>query len=125
MAKKQKIVSKKRLREILPFLQTFKELRPTQRCILIAHIDDVSCEVLCETICNVLKNPKVASKQRTKLKRLLQPHKNSLRALSTPSTSKSVKKKKLHQLGGFPLSALLSTAIPLLLSRLTRNNGLV
>lgn len=109
-------VSKRRLREILPFLQTFKDLKASQRGIMLAHLDDKSCETLYETVSNVLKNPMVTAAQRKKLKKVLLPHKHCLRSLTTRSGSARSKRKKLQKIGGFPFAAILGTAIPLLLN---------
>lgn len=109
-------VSKKRLREILPFLQTFKDLRPAQRSIMLAHLDDKSCEILYEAVSNVLRNPTVSAAQRKRLRKVLQPHKHCLRSLISRSGSSANKRRKLQKIGGFPFSAILSTAIPLLLN---------
>ena len=112
-------VSKRRLREILPFLQTFKDLQPTQRGIMLAHLDDKSCEVLYEAISNVLQNPTVTEAQRKRLKKVLQPHRQCLRSLISRRGSRASKRKKLQQIGGFPFAAILGTAIPLLVNLLT------
>ena len=111
---------KSHLKKVLPFLQMFKELRPVQRGILLDHLNDESCETLCETITNVLTNPKLAKGKRTKLKKVLAPHKNSLRSLTKPRLSKKTKRKRLNQIGGFPIAAILGAAIPLLINLITR-----
>ena len=108
--------SNKRLRKLLPFLQTLKQLRPAQRSILLAHIDDVSCEMLYETISNVLRNGKVTPAQQKRLKKALLPHKSCLRTLMSKTCSKQRKRHNLNQIGGFPLGTILATAIPLLLN---------
>ena len=111
---------KKRLREVIPFLQTFKDLRPNQRGILINHIDDKSCEILYEAIANVLRSPRISDGQKKKLRRALQAHKSCLRSLISSKTSKTVKRKKLQQIGGFPLATILATAVPLVLDLLMK-----
>lgn len=109
-----------RLRSILPFLQTFKDLSSRQRGIMLGHIDDKSCEVVCEAISNVLCNPRVPELHRKRLRRSLMPHKKHLRILLKKGTSKKVKRQKLSEIGGFPLAAILSTAVPLLLDLLLK-----
>lgn len=113
--KNHKRCSMKRLSKILPFLQTFKELRPSQRGIMLAHLDDSSCKILQETIANVLRNPSVSESRKKKLRKVLQPHKSALRNLARGSSSGGAKKKTLYKIGGLPLAAILSTAIPILL----------
>lgn len=108
------------MRVILPFLQIFKELRPNQRTILLSHIDDRSCEAIFEAFANVLRNDKVSPATRKRLKRSLAPHKNCLRTIINRRASCKTKRKKLQQLGGFPFAAIISAAIPLLMSALQR-----
>ena len=112
--------SKKHIRKLLPFLQVLKELRPVQRNILLAHIDDKSCEMIYEAISNVLQNSKVSYGSRKRLKKALQPHKRCLRTLISKTCSRSRKRKYLTKIGGFPLGTILATAIPLLLNLFTR-----
>lgn len=107
-------------RAILTFLQTLKGLRPAQRTTILSHLDHESCEVLYETISNVLRNPDVTPSRRIRLRSVLSPHKNTLRFLSSKQRSLSSKKKRLPQMGGFPLAAILSAAIPLLLGLLRK-----
>lgn len=107
--------SRKKLREILPFLQTVKELRPAHRAIILAHLDDSSCEALYEAVYNVLRNPRLSVSQRIQLKKVLQPHKACLRSLVNKKASTKTKRKKLYEVGGFPLTTILATAIPLLI----------
>ena len=116
MVKAPSKYGRKKLRDILPFLQTFKELRPAQRGILLAHLDDSSCEILCDAVANVLKNPKVNSATRKKLGKSLNPHKVLLRKLANPKESTKSKRKILYKVGGFPLASILTAAVPLLLN---------
>ena len=112
--------SHKRLRKVLPFLQVLRELRPQQRSILLSHIDDESCEMVYEAVANVLKNSKVTSAQRRRLKKALEPHKKCLRTLISNKSSRSAKRKNLLAVGGFPIGMILSAALPLLLNLLTK-----
>jgi hypothetical protein len=108
----------KRLRTILPFLQTMKELKPAQRGIMLAHLDDNSCQILCEAAANVLTNPRI-TKQRKKLREALLPHKKILRTLATTNgRNVGFKRKTLYKLGANPLGYILSAAVPLLLDLL-------
>lgn len=101
---------------ILSFLQALKGLRPAHRTVLLSHLDENSCETLYETISNVLCNTNITSSQRRRLKKQLTPHKDTLRFLSCKRKSPQAKKKRLTQMGGFPITTILSTAIPLLTS---------
>jgi hypothetical protein len=111
---------KKYLQDILPFIHTFKTLRPAQRVILLAHLDDKSCNLLCECCANVLHNSKIPTAKRKRLSKALLPHKAALRQLVHPSGSLTAKRKKLYQLGGGPLSLILGTALPLLVDLLRK-----
>ena len=121
MARKSKTKSvpsqgrgKQHLRALLPLLRTLKSINSTHRAHLIAHIDDRTCDALCETVSNVLSNPNVSAQKRRRLKKLLLPYKTALRVCADKGKSVGVRKKKLEKIGGFPLGAILGTAIPLL-----------
>ena len=101
---------KRRLRMILPFLQTLRELKPTQRQILLAHIDIPSCEILYETIANVLSSERVSVKTRRRLKKTLAAHKKCLRVLVNKKKSHANRRKKLYSIAGSPL-ALVSAIV--------------
>jgi len=110
---------RKYLKRMLPLLQTIKDFKPKQRrSILLNHLDDEACETIYEAVANVLKNERVDPKTRLRLKKKLAAHKNDLRYLASPSKKPALKKKKLAKMGGFPLTAILSAAIPLLLSHI-------
>ncbi len=111
--------SKKALKKILPFLQVLKDIKPVQRKILLAHLDDQSLNNICEATSNVLHNPNLTSKQKTRLRRYLNPHKSSIRYLSRKKTTVKNKKKKLFEIGGNPLAFILSAAIPLLIDAIS------
>ena len=123
MAGKKRIVKKKKYvksqaKRDLPLLQTLKELNQRQRCIVLSHLNDGSCESVCEAISNVVKNPKIKSSG--KLKRQLNPHKKALRFIANKRATVKQRRKKLVQLGGNPIAAILATAVPFLLNLLTR-----
>ena len=114
--KKRLQSDKKRLRAMLPFLQILKDLTPNQRAIILAHINDSSCEAIYETVSNVLRNKSVSEADARKLKRFLAPHKTCLRSLASKRLSSTQKRRKLYQIGGLPLATILGVGIPLLLS---------
>jgi len=99
----------------LSLLQALKSVRPECRDKLLEHLNDSGCEILFETIKNVLRNDKVKAHSRAKLKKVLAPHKNALRYISKKGKPLTLKKKRLRQIGGNPLTSILTTAIPLLL----------
>ena len=109
--------NRKKLQHLLSFLQSLKIVKPTHRKIIIAHLDNNSLECICEAITNILHNPNLPSHQLNKLKKHLIPYKNSLRYLS--KKNRKHKKKKLIEIGGNPLTYILSAAIPLLINALT------
>jgi len=107
----------KYLKRMLPLLQTIKDFKPKQRrSILLNHLDDEACETIYEAVANVLKNERVDPKTRLRLKKKLAPHKKDLRYLASSGKKLALKKRKLAKMGGFPLTAILNAAIPLMLS---------
>lgn len=118
--KQVKSISKKKLQHVLPMLDTLKKVSSKQRPILLSHFDDASCSAIYETVHNVIHNPKVNSKCQKRLKKSLYPYKKDLRYLANKKHSNKSKKKRLIRMGGFPIGAVLSAAIPLLLNLLTK-----
>lgn len=107
-------------RRQIPLLQTLKELKPTHRSIMLGHMNDESCEAIYKAVRNVLQSNKIGTKEKKNLRSKLLPYKNEVRALSNDKKSRKSKRKTLLQLGGFPLSTILSVAIPLLLQAIKK-----
>ena len=105
-------------RAVLPFLQTLMGMTPAQRTIILGHIDDKSYEMLYDTVMYVLTTGrrKLSDDDGEKVRRLLGEHKCDLRYLCNHKKAKTLKKKRLMRMGGFPLGVIVSTAIPLLTS---------
>jgi hypothetical protein len=103
--------------EVIKLLQSLRKHPSSSRGTILKHLDDRTCESLYEIIYNILNNPKVPSK---KLSGKLAAHKKKILYIANPKNSPTIKKKYLAQMGGFPFTAILSTAIPLLISYLTR-----
>ena len=103
-------------RILLPLLSVLKSVKPEQRQILMAHLDDKTRDRLYETIAQVLKSEQVPLAKRVFLKSKLSDYKTELRYLTTPGKSGREKKRKLAQVGGSPMNYVLQTAIPLLLN---------
>ena len=100
---------------VLPLLQCLRHLTPTQRTLLLPHLDDRSTATVCEAVRKVLA-ARLPRLLKDKLKRSLLEHKDSLRCLSSPNRSLSSKRSTLPRMAGAPLSIILQTAIPLLVS---------
>jgi hypothetical protein len=114
--RRQRAAVKKRTEKYLPLFQTLQEFKPREkRSILLAHLDDETCEALYEAVANVVKNDSIPIARRKKLRRLLEGHSSSLRYLADFHRSKKKKRKLLPTLGGSALSAVLDASIPLLL----------
>ena len=101
---------------LLPLLNALRSVEPKQRIILMAHFDDKTRDAIYETIAHVLKSEKVPFAKRLFLKSKLTPYKSQLRILANKKKGSLQKKKKLAQIGGGPMSHVLSTAVPLLLN---------
>jgi hypothetical protein len=113
---------KRKLRNILPLLKTLQDVRPhNNRSILLSHLDDEACEALYETLYNVMGNPKLGDKKKASLRKILWDQQDNIDFLtkSGKKFTPKLKRKKLAAMGGFPLAAILSAGIPLLLDLLT------
>lgn len=122
------------LERMLVFLQTLKELRPKHRIILLSHVDPTSHDCVCEAISNVLRSRRISAAKRGRLRKLLAPHKEVLRRLADgrrrrgsrrgavagagAAAEEASRAASLVQIGGYPLSRVLSAAVPLLLDAL-------
>ena len=107
------------LRKVLPFMHTLRTLKPAQRIILLEHLDTKSQAALYSALRKVINSKTTPIAHREKLKRILAPHKKSLRYLVDAKKPLRLKKKKLVQMGG-QLGAVLGVAIPVLLDLLMK-----
>lgn len=106
----------KQSRVLLPLLEVLKSVKPEQRVIILAHLDDPTRDVLYKTIGRVLKSSKLPISKRLFLKSKLAPFKTELRELVDDRKSSRQKKKRLTQMGAGPMSYVLRAAIPLILN---------
>lgn len=112
-------------RRLLPLLGVLKAVRPYQRVILMAHLNDKTHDALYRTINKVLRSERVPFRKRLFLRSKLRKFKREFRQLSAVSDAPTTrvtrslaarKKKALMQVGGSPFSYMLQAAIPLLLN---------
>lgn len=110
------------VKKIVPFLNTVKDVKKSNRAVLMQHLSEDSCNLLFDTIRNIIKSDTVSPTQKKLLKRKLGRHKSLLRYLSDPSKPINTRRRRMIQSGkGLPfLGTILSTAIPLLLSLITK-----
>jgi len=106
---------KRKARAVLPLLNAIRSVKsPQLQNALLSKLSDDACEELYEMIANVLVNPKVKAATRTRLRKVLAPHKPCLRYMAKKSNPPTLKRRRLMQVGGFPLAAIINAAIPLL-----------
>ena len=108
------------LRTYLPLFKLFRNLSKKDQLVLLPHLDEISQEAICSVISSCVQKAKLSKKKKDFLKKKLSKQKAGIRALSRDNgkLSKSQKNDLLIQLGGSPLSLLLSAAIPLISSLL-------
>ena len=111
---------RREMTEALPFLRAMQTVNPKYRPLIIDRLDDRGRDILCRGVSNVVENPALNEKTRKRLAKKLSPHRDAIRSLCKKCGSKNKRKKILTQLGGFPLSLVLSTALPLLLNLINR-----
>ena len=107
---------RERKKLILPLLDTLKSLPPDRMKILLSHLDDQTRDALYETITYTLSSEKVPFRKRLFLQSQLRPYRNDIRLLASRKVGSSVKKARMAQLGGGPMTHVLRTAIPLMLN---------
>ena len=130
MATKKESVKKKRnermryqdLKTCIPFIHAIKSVPSKYRPIILDHLDNNSREILYATIEKVVKaKPETHTKGVVKkVKKYCGLHKDKFRYLSKVKGSSLRKKKILSQVGGFPLAAILSTAVPILIDYISK-----
>lgn len=101
---------------LLPLLEVLKTVKPDQRVILLAHLDDKTRDLLYQTIQRVLTSDRIPFRKRLFLKSKLNNYKHDLRYLADQRKSPGAKKRKLAQVGAGPMTYILRAAIPLLLN---------
>lgn len=109
------MVKGKQNRVLLPLLEVLKSVKPDQRVIILAHLDDQTRDLLYKTIYKVINSDKIPFAKRRFLNSKLTPFKNELRDLGDANKTLFQKKKRLIQVGGGPMSYVLRAAIPLIL----------
>lgn len=103
-------------KRVLPLLRTLQDFKPKRnRSILLSHLDDEACEALYEAVANVMLNDRLHPAVRAKLSQLLKRHRRPMEILSDADAEPALKRRHLAQMGGNPLSLILSAAIPILL----------
>lgn len=116
MSPRRPKVRKHRTAIVLPLLHVLKSLKPQQRVILLAHLDDKSRDALYQAIGHVLTTDKIPMRKRLFLKHQLSPHKEDLRFLCSKRHDSECKRRKLTQIGGGPMAHILRAAVPLMLN---------
>lgn len=112
--KKSKIhFAGKNLRHQLPLLKVLRDIKPEQRTIILAHLDNQGCSTVINSVKKVLHNKKLNNHTRKKLIKTLSSQKNLFRKLI--SSKKGKDRKQLLPAVGSGLGLVLGTAIPLLL----------
>lgn len=109
-------------RVVLPLLQTLMGMTPAQRTVIVAHLDDASQDMLIDTVDYVVKKgrKKLPKDKADSLAGLLSEHKSDVRYMCNRKHVAKLRRRRMRQMGGFPLGLIISTAIPLLFSLLRK-----
>ena len=97
----------------IPLLKVLHELKPDQRTIVLASLDNKSCTAVVNCLRKLIKNKKLNRKTKTKLRKALGGQKETLRSLIYDNRTKQ-RKELLPRVGG-GLGVALGAAIPILL----------
>lgn len=108
--------------QLLPLLQTLMGMTPAQRTVVVAHLDTKSQDMLIDTIDYVLRmgRQKLPKDKAAELSEVLSEHKDDLRYVCDRKRPIKSRRKRMQQIGGFPIGLVLSTALPLLLNLLKK-----
>lgn len=105
------------VRSIIPLLHVLRSVNSDYRIIILSHLDDLTRDRIYEALTKVLTNDKLSFSQKLELKKKLGKHRHDLRCLMDTRKSAKVKKKKLLQMGGGPMSNVLSATFSHLLDQ--------
>lgn len=102
-------------KNILPLAKKLQLTPVKTRKKMLTNMNLKDCMGVQEICCNVMRSPIIPVKTKNKLKKSLIPYKKDLRFITNNPTSNQTRD-KLRRIGGLPLGAILSTAIPLIVS---------
>ncbi len=107
---------------LLPLLQTLLGMTPSQRTIIIAHLNEETQDLLMETIKYVMfmGRKKLPQDKLENLGEALAENKCDLRYVCDKGKDCRRRRQRMRRMGGFPLGLILSTAIPMLLNLFTK-----
>lgn len=109
-------LSERKRSTLLPLLSVLEQLSPESRIIILSHLDDCAREALIDVISTVIRSSLVDDVEQEFMQEELIPFKENIRYLvDTKFKNKNKKKDHLIKIGGSPMSAILSTGIPILL----------
>ncbi len=101
------------IRDLLPMLQVLKAIKPDDRVILLNHFNDEAKDNIYKTITHVLNSDGVSRSRKRLLRNKLAPYKKTLNYFISPRSTPQGRRRRVVQLGGNPLSYVLSTALPM------------
>ena len=107
----------------LKFIKIISKLKVDEFEILLPLLTDKAVDIICSLLNYLMQNPKnVTFKNRRKLKKLILDNKEIIRQIASDVSAGRMfkKKRKLVVTGGFPLLAIISAALPTLLSSIIK-----
>ena len=106
----------------LKFMKIIAKLKTDEFKILLPMLTDKAVDIICSLLNYLLRNPNLHFKNRKKLKKLILDNEEIIRQIASDVTAGRLfkKKRKLVVTGGFPLLAIISAAIPSLLSAIIK-----
>lgn len=100
------------------FLKALNKLSPSDLDAVIPYLGAPGCSAIYECVHNVLRNGDIPNK--SKMIKLLSPHKAAVRYLVDPKKSAKAKRGKLTEVGGAILAPILATAVPFLIDLISK-----
>jgi hypothetical protein len=108
------MVCKSKLYSLYPLLNVLARMEPEDRQTLIPFLKDAGCEAIYECIHNGLCSKDIPKKYRKHLRKKLKPDEDHFRCILDPNACGKKQLKKLQQIGGGGLGAILGTVLPIL-----------
>ncbi len=105
----------------LPLYNALRKMKPDERVIVMSHFDDRTRDAIYRTVTEVLRSRSLAPQRRRNLARKLEAYKNEFRYLMDKRKGAVGKKRRLAQVGGAPMTSVLSTAVSMLSELFPKN----
>jgi len=109
-------MKKAKVKKFVPFLKIIHALNDKDKTEILKHIDNDAVECISCVIRNALSNKSLSKKNQIHLRKHLLSKKNDLRYIANGKKPAKLRKRRINQMGGSVIAAVVSTLLPLITS---------